>query len=67
VSTIATADKLRELDEDVRRAWRDYYEQIQGLTGEDYEQVETESWDVLQEELRELQRQRELVSAAAEH
>lgn len=61
MSTIATTDRLRELDDDVRRAWRDYYEQIQSLTGVEYEQVEPESWDSLQEELGELDRQRQLV------
>lgn len=61
VSTIATTDRLRELEADVRRAWREYHDQIQGLTGQEYEQAELESWDALQDELRELDRQRQLV------
>jgi hypothetical protein len=64
VTTIATADKLRELDEDERRAWKEYQDQIQGLTGDSYEQIEAESWEALQEELRELERQRRHLSAA---
>jgi hypothetical protein len=41
VATIAPdIEKLRELDDDVRRAWHDYYDHIQDLTGAEYEQGE---------------------------
>ncbi len=48
------AEKLRELDDGERRAWKAYSEQLRELSGEEYERVETESWDELQRELRRL-------------
>lgn len=65
VTTIAPdTEKLRELDEDLRRAWSEYYENVQELTGEEYEQVELESWDALQGELRRIERRRRLLTVA---
>jgi hypothetical protein len=65
MTTIAPdTEKLRELDEDERRAWTEYYDNIQDLTGEQYEQVELESWDTLQGELRRIERRRRLLSVA---
>jgi hypothetical protein len=66
VATIAPdTEKLRELDEDERRAWNEYYDHIQDLTGEQYEQVELESWDALQGELRRIERRRRLLSVSS--
>lgn len=62
--TAPDPNKLRELEEDTRRAWNDYRERIQPLSGEEYEQAETESWKVLQGELRRLERRRRLLSPA---
>jgi len=63
VTTIAPDTvKLRELDDDTRRAWNEYYDNVQELTGEEYEQVEVESWDALQGELRQIERRRNLLS-----
>jgi hypothetical protein len=63
VTTIAPdTEKLRELDDDERRAWNEYYDNVQELTGEEYEQVELEAWDVLQGELRRIERGRSLLS-----
>jgi hypothetical protein len=63
VETIAPdTEKLRELDDDTRRAWNDYYDNVQDLTGAEYEQVELESWDALQGELRRIERRRGLLS-----
>ena len=63
MTTIAPdTEKLRELDDDTRRAWNDYYDNVQELTGEEYEQVELESWDALQGELRRIERRRSLLS-----
>jgi hypothetical protein len=65
VTTIAPdTEKLRELDEDERRAWNEYYDNIQDLTGEQYEQVELESWDTLQGELRRIERRRRLLTVS---
>lgn len=66
MTTIAPdTEKLRELDEDERRAWTEYYDNIQDLTGEQYEQVELESWDTLQGELRRIERRRRLLSVSS--
>lgn len=65
VTTIAPdTEKLRELNEDERRAWNEYYDNIQDLTGEQYEQVELESWDTLQGELRRIERRRRLLTVS---
>ncbi len=58
-------EKLRELDEEERHAWQDYYEQILNLTGEEYEQVEIQSWEGLQAQLRRIERRRRLLSLGA--
>jgi hypothetical protein len=52
------SDKLRELDDDTRRAWNAYSERLRELSGEDYELAERESWAKLQSELRRLERRR---------
>ena len=66
MTTIAPdTEKLRELDEDERRAWNEYYDNIQDLTGEQYEQVELESWDTLQGELRRIERRRRLLTVSS--
>ncbi len=63
MSTIAyRSDKLRELDDDERRAWTTYHDQIRELTGEEYERTEDESWETLQRELRGLERRRRSLS-----
>ncbi len=63
--TAPDPNKLRELDEDTRQAWNTYRERIQALSGEEYELAETESWTILQSELRRLERRRRLLGAAA--
>jgi hypothetical protein len=52
------SDKVRELDDDTRRAWNAYSEELRELSGEEYEQAERESWSKLQSELRRLERRR---------
>jgi hypothetical protein len=52
------SDKLRELDHDARRAWDAYSERLRGLTGDEYESAERESWAKLQSELRRVERRR---------
>jgi hypothetical protein len=51
-------DKLRELDDDTRRVWNAYSEELRELSGEAYELAERESWAKLQSELRRLERRR---------
>ncbi len=63
MTTIAPdTEKLRELDDETRRAWNEYYDSVQDLTGEEYEQVELDAWDTLQDELRRIERRRSLLS-----
>jgi hypothetical protein len=65
VTTIATdEERLRELDEDTRRAWERYSERLRDLAGDAYEQAEHESWQQLQSELGALERER---TAILEH
>ncbi len=59
MTTSATpTDKLHELDEGTWRAWKNYCDSLQSLTGEAYERAELESWSILQNELRRLERDR---------
>ena len=58
-------EKLRELDDEMRRAWNEYYDTVQDLTGQEYEQVELESWDTLQGELGRIDRRRRLLSVSS--
>jgi hypothetical protein len=58
------ADKLRELDDGERLAWQVYVDQLRNLSGDEYERVETASWDELQRELRRLQRRRKSLTAS---
>lgn len=52
------SDKLRQLDDDTRRAWNAYSERLRELDGDEYETAERESWAKLQSELRRLERRR---------
>ena len=52
------SDKLRQLDDDTRRAWNAYTERLRELNGDEYERAEGESWAKLQSELRRLERRR---------
>lgn len=63
-TTAADTEQLRELDEDLRRAWGAYYGSLQELTGAEYERVEPESWEALQSELGRIARCRSLLSVA---
>jgi hypothetical protein len=55
-------DKLREIDEGKRQAWSAYIDRLRGLTGEEYDRAESESWDELQRELRRLERRRKTLA-----
>ncbi len=52
------SDQIRGLDDDTRRAWSAYSEQLRDLRGEEYESAERESWAQLQTALRRLERRR---------
>lgn len=53
------SDKLRELEDDTRRAWNAYSDRLRELSGEEYERAERESWTKLQSELRRVERKRQ--------
>ena len=59
-------DKLRELDDGTRRAWTEYKERLRELSGVEYERTEAEAWDILQAELRRLERRRRTLQRTAE-
>jgi cell division septum initiation protein DivIVA len=65
-ATVHDADKLRELDDGEREAWRAYSARLRELTGPEYEMAESDSWAELQRELRQLERRRKaLIGNAA--
>lgn len=64
-TTACSTDKLRELDDRERRAWSAYSDRIRDLTGDEYEQVEPESWERLQRELRSLKQSRSSLAEVA--
>lgn len=57
-ATVHDDDKLRELDDGERQAWKAYSRRLRDLTGVEYERAESESWAELQRELRQLARRR---------
>ncbi len=62
MTAIAPDTEIRELDKDTRAAWLAYRERLRGLTGEEYELAEHESWAELQVTLRRLERRRRLLA-----
>lgn len=66
MSTIAVdPEKLRQLDEDTRQAWTTYGDRLRDLSAEEYEVVESASWDELQLELRRLEQRRRALERSA--
>lgn len=65
MTSIAPLHTLRELDEDTRQAWLTYSERLRELSGEEYEHVESESWEELQNELRRVDERREQLADSA--
>jgi hypothetical protein len=65
MTSIAPLHTLRELEEDTRQAWVLYSERLRELSGEEYERVESESWEELQSELRRVDERREQLTASA--
>lgn len=59
------SSQLEELDAETRQAWTAYIERLRELSGDHYEQVETESWEELQAELRRLDTERESLAGSA--
>lgn len=57
-TTAPHIEKLRELDDGTRQAWKGYNERLRELSGDEYERAENDSWTELQRELRRLERRR---------
>ena len=53
-----TTHRLRELDEDVQRAWSTYREELRDLTRTAYDDAEAAAWDQLQATLSDLASER---------
>jgi hypothetical protein len=62
-ATAVDTEKLRELDEDTRRAWRSYNESLRELAGSEYDEAELASWEALQQELGRLELERRRLCA----
>lgn len=58
------AQRLAEIDVRTRDAWADYTEELRELKGRDYEEAEDQSWDRLQQTLKQLDGERQLVEGA---
>jgi hypothetical protein len=65
MTSIAPLHTLHELEEDTRQAWLLYSERLRELSGEEYERVESESWEELQSELRRVDERREQLTDSA--
>ena len=65
MTSIAPEETLRELDEDTRQAWVHYSDRLRELSGTEYERVESESWDELQDELKRVDERRASVTGPA--
>jgi hypothetical protein len=55
---IDSARRLAELDGQVRLAWHEYRDNLDGLSPADYDQREPAEWDQLQATLREVEAER---------
>ena len=64
-ATAPDTERSQELEADTRQAWSTYSERLRELSGDEYERVESESWDELQAELQRLEREREDLMAGA--
>ena len=47
-----------QLDERTQDAWAAYRESLRDLSGRDYDEAETRSWELLQRELEDIEEQR---------
>jgi hypothetical protein len=68
MTTIAVdAEKLRQLDEDTRQAWTTYSDRLRDLSADEYDLVESASWDELQLELGRVEQRRSALEPSAPH
>jgi hypothetical protein len=64
-SVAPDTELLQELDAETRQAWIAYSDRLRELSGDEYERVETESWEELQVQLRRLEDQRESLAPSS--
>ena len=64
-TVIVDAERLRKLDEDTRQAWTSYSARLRNVNAEEYELVESASWNQLQLELRRLEQRRRALERSA--
>jgi hypothetical protein len=58
------ARKLADIEARKSQAWASYNDSLRDLSGRDYEDAEDRSWDRLQETLRQLEEERQLLAGA---
>ncbi len=58
------ARRLADIEARTRHAWATYNDSLRELRGRDYEDAEDRSWDRLQETLRQLEEERQLLAGA---
>ena len=58
------ARRLADIEARTREAWATYNDSLRDLRGRDYEDAEDRSWDRLQETLRQLEEERQLLAGA---
>jgi hypothetical protein len=58
------ARRLADIEARTRQAWASYNDSLRDLRGRDYEDAEDRSWDRLQETLRQLDEERQLLAGA---
>jgi hypothetical protein len=56
------ARRLADIEARTREAWEEYTEALRHLAGRDYEEAEDESWTRLQQTLKQLDDERQLVA-----
>jgi hypothetical protein len=62
----APSEKLSDLDQDLRQAWADYYDRLQPLSGDAYENAELDAWRDLQSELGRLDHRRRMLDLSTD-
>ena len=58
------ARRLADIEARTCQAWASYNDSLRDLRGRDYEDAEDRSWDRLQETLRQLEEERQLLAGA---
>ena len=57
--------KRHELDERTRQAWTTYQDSLRELSGQEYDDAESRSWERLQRKLRQVDRERAALTGSS--